>query len=851
MLATTKHRRDLGPLSLVLIAALSVASCATPTRDSRPEGGSQVEPVELSLLPSPMAIERQPGWLHFGEGVVIQPGDLISGPEFTAGGTDRARAILGSFIGAFERDGDAGVSSGAHRTEAHQFDGTLFVGLVHDPVEVAELGPEGYRLQITEQELRLTAATEEGILWGCQTIHQLVHAPRVEGAWASLPCVEITDRPRFRWRGQLLDVSRHFLPIDVVRRNIDRLAELKMNVFHWHLTDDQGWRIESAAYPKLTSIGAWRVDRNDEPWWGRAEAQPGEEATYGGFYTKQEIQDLVEYADLRGVTIVPEVDVPGHSRAIIAAYPELSCDGVQRAVATGGIMDTNTLCPGKDATFDFLEGMLAEVTELFPSEYFHIGGDECNKRAWSECADCAARMQAEGLADTHELQSWFIRRCEDILARHDKRLIGWDEILEGGLAPNAAVMSWRGEAGGITSARAGHEVVMSPNNAAYLDLKQGDPGTEPPLGYSQLLLRTAYDYDPIPAELTAEEAKLVLGFQGNLWGESIQHEDHLTYMLLPRLYAIAEGGWSDPANKDWDEFLRRAEVMLERDAAHGSHASGAPTPVLLADPLEAFYARNAQGTAWSPAMYQVAFDVDDSAPGAGLDVVLSTEHGGVAMRWTDDGSEPGAHSVLYTEPIRIAATTTLRAAAFREGQRLGRVSTRQIDLHRAIGASIDLLVEPSPRYPGGGAAGLVDGRKGTASHLDDRWLGFEATDFVATIDLGSPQLVSAVTLDCLEAQKSWIFLPAELHLELSMDGEHYDPVAHTVLDATARTDGEDRRHALVMRVHSSLNAPATTRVRTTEARYVRVTASSVGKVPDWHAGAGGKPWIFIDELIVE
>ncbi|MDF1800412.1 MAG: family 20 glycosylhydrolase [Planctomycetota bacterium] len=767
------------------------------------------------------------------------------------------------------------LSIGKHHTpgsgEAHRFDEGAVVlapleqakldgsGWPAPPAVDPELGPEGYHLSITPTSLHLSASTEVGFFYGAQTLAQLRQEPSEPGGFDWLPCVEIIDRPRFRWRGQLLDVSRHFHPIDVVRRNIDRLAALKMNVFHWHLTDDQGWRIESAAYPKLTSVGAWRVDRNDEPWWGRAEAQPGEEATYGGFYTKQEIHDLVEYAADRGVTIVPEVDVPGHSRAILAAYPELSCDGVQRAVATGGIMDTNTLCPGKDATFEFLERMLAEVTQLFPSEYFHIGGDECNKRAWSACDDCAARMQAEGLADVHELQSYFIRRCEEILARNGKRLIGWDEILEGGLAPNAAVMSWRGESGGITSARAGHEVVMSPNSAAYLDLKQGDPETEPPLGYSQLFLRTAYDYDPIPAELTAAEAKLVLGFQGNLWGESIQHEDHLTYMLLPRLFAIAEGGWSQPEGKDWADFVRRVEVMLERDheqlldqgAGAKSLARRATTPAQSDDPLEPYYARNAQGTAWSPAMYQVAFEVDDSAPGVGLLVSLSTEHGAVDIRWTDDGSEPSESSVLFTTPLHIDSTTTLHAAAFRGAERLGRISTRRIDLHQAIGAAVDLLVPPSSRYPGGGAPGLVDGRRGTASHLDARWLGFEATDLVASVDLGEVRQVSAVTLSCLEAQKSWIFLPAELHLELSTDGDHFVPAAHLVLNAGSRTDGGERRHALRLEPAPSGSSLARDEQPPVEARFLRVTASGIGTVPAWHAGAGGKPWIFVDELIVE
>ena len=805
-----------------LVLGLAGLACASvPVRSHH----VAVAPAEapLDLLPRPWQVERGPGRFVLDDAflVVVDDWDDLEEP---------ARDVLRNALAPEEGPLPEGGAPAEGRPSVR-----IGLGAAADL-----LGPEGYRLDVTPDGIELRGVTSTGLFYGLQTLGQLVREPAEPGGDRWVPEVAITDRPRFGWRGQLLDVSRHFLSGGTVLRNIHRLGELKMNVFHWHLTDDQGWRIELESWPKLTSVGAWRVDRNHEPWWGRAEARAGEEATYGGFYTKDQIRSIVEHARRRGITIVPEVDVPGHSRAIIAAYPELSCDGVQRAVATGGIMDENTLCPGKDLTFAFLEDVLAEVAELFPSEYVHIGGDECNKRAWSECPDCAARMEAEGLADVYELQSWFIRRCEDILAAHGKRLIGWDEILEGGLAPNAAVMSWRGEAGGIASAKAGHEVVMSPNSAAYLDLKQGDPATEPPLGYSQLLLRTAYEYDPVPAELTDEEASLILGFQGNLWGESIQHEDHLTYMLLPRLYAIAEGGWSQPDGKDWPDFLRRVEAALERDGADPP-GRGVRTPVDPDDSLELFYARNAHGTAWSPAIYQVAFDVDETVPSTALGVTLSTQHGGVDIRWTDDGSEPTADSRLYTAPLRITETATLRAAAFRGDERLGRVGTRRIDLHLAIGADIDLLVEPSPKYPGGGAAGLVDGKKGTASHLDARWLGFEATDLVATVDLGEERTVSAVILDALEAQKSWIFLPSELTVELSIDGATWHPAAHLELDATTRTDGEDRRH--VLRLEPAAGP--------TLARHVRLTAVGVGAVPAWHQGAGGKPWIFVDELIVE
>ncbi|MDF1839071.1 MAG: family 20 glycosylhydrolase, partial [Planctomycetota bacterium] len=551
-----------------------------------------------------------------------------------------------------------------------------------------------------------------------------------------------------------------------MRKNLDYMAALKLNVFHWHLTDDQGWRVPVGEYPLLTSVGAWRVDRNGEPWWGRAEAQSGEEATYGGFYTRQEIKDTIEYARLRGITIVPEIDMPGHSRSIIAAYPGISCDGVKRGVATGGIADENTLCPGKEATFEFGGAVLNSVMDLFPSEYIHIGGDECNKRAWSSCADCKKRMKHEGLANVEELQSYFITRMEKVINERGRKMVGWDEILEGGLAPNAVVMSWRGEAGGIASARAGHEVVMSPNNYCYLDLKQGNPETEPELGYSQLLLSTVHSYEPLPKDLTPEQAGLILGVQGNLWGESIQREENANYMLFPRLFAIAEVAWS-PAERDgWDAFVRRLESHLDR--------------------------LKSRGIGYAPSMYQVSIGVGGDPETGGVVVDLDTEHGRVPIRYTLDGSTPTRASTLYSGPLPIDASTLVSAAAFRAGKPLGRISTRQINLHLAIGKSIESATQWSQKYHGGGATSLVDGERGSVLHTDGRWVGFQATDVNVTIDLGQSTEISDVSLGCLEVQGSWIFYPTSIEVLLSEDGVHFQSAGRLDIDAGTKTQGEHK-----------------------------------------------------------
>ncbi len=682
--------------------------------------------------------------------------------------------------------------------------------------EAEVFGSEGYRLWVSEAGIEVQAATPVGVFYGIQTLRQLLPEPVVYGTnrsyqgW-SVSHVEIVDTPRFPWRGQLLDVSRHFLPLEFVRKNLDYMAALKLNVFHWHLTDDQGWRVPIEEYPQLTSVGAWRVDRNAEPWWGRAEQQDGEKATYGGYYTRQEIEDTIEYARLRGITIVPEIDMPGHSRSAVAAYPEVSCDGVQRAVATGGIADENTFCPGKEVTFEFAETVLNSVMDLFPSEYIHIGGDECNKRAWRSCADCKKRMEDEGLADVEELQSYFITRMEKVINKRGRKMVGWDEILEGGLAPNAVVMSWRGESGGIASARAGHEVVMSPNNYCYLDLKQGNPETEPELGYSQLLLSTVHSYEPLPKDLTPEQSKLILGVQGNLWGESIQREANANYMLFPRLFAIAEVAWSPAQRDDWDAFVRRLEPHLAR--------------------------LNSRGIGYAPSMYQVSIGVGGDPETGGVVVDLSTEHGRVPIRYTLDGSSPTGYSALYSGPIPIESSTLVSAAAFRDGKPLGRMSTRQVALHGAIGKPIESATQWSQKYHGGGAKSLVDGERGSVLHTDGRWVGFQATDVDVTIDLGEAIEVSDVSLSCLEVQGSWIFYPTSVEVLLSEDGKQFQSAGRMEFDAATKTQGEHKRDFRIDTANK-------------RGRFIRVRAASLMKCPDWHLGAGGGAWMFVDEVVV-
>ncbi|PSK82006.1 hexosaminidase [Prolixibacter denitrificans] len=438
----------------------------------------------------------------------------------------------------------------------------IFIGLDKS----LNLGKEAYNLSVTPKQIVLKASAPNGLFYGVQTLIQLLPPSRQQLTEAVFPAVEIEDAPRFSWRGMHLDVGRHFMPVDFVKKYIDYIAMNKMNVFHWHLTEDQGWRIEIKKYPKLTEIGSKRK----ETIIGHAhESKEYDGTPYGGFYTQDEIKDVVAYAKARYVTVVPEIELPGHALAALASYPELGCTGGPYEVATTwGVFD-DVYCAGKENTFKFLEDVISEVMPLFPGEYFHIGGDECPKTQWKKCPYCQARMKKEGLKNEHELQSYFVQRIEKFLNEHGKKMIGWDEILEGGLAPNATVMSWRGEEGGIAAAQAHHDAVMTPGNYCYFDHYQADPKTQPLAIGGLTPLKEVYEYEPIPKELSAEEGKYILGAQGNVWTEYMKTPERVEYMVFPRIAALAEVVWSPKASRNYDDFMSRMQDEVKRYDALG------------------------------------------------------------------------------------------------------------------------------------------------------------------------------------------------------------------------------------------------------------------------------------------
>lgn len=528
------------------------------------------------------------------------------------------------------------------------------------------LGKEGYRLRVSPSGVHITASAPAGIFYGVQTFLQLLPppiksaTPQTGTVWTA-SSVDITDAPRFPWRGIMLDVSRHWFTKDEVKRLIDELAEYKLNVFHWHLTDDQGWRLEIPSLPRLTEVGAWRAPRVGQ-WWQREPQQPGEKATYGGFYTAADVQEVLDYAAARFVRVIPEIDVPGHSVAALVAYPELACIKAPAAVGVGNKFygdDENTLCAGKESTFEFMDKVLTEVASLFPDEYVHIGGDECYKGFWHKCPRCQARMKAEGLKDEKELQSYFIHRMEALLKTKGKKLIGWDEILEGGLAPDATVMSWRGMEGGIQAAQAGHHVIMTPSEHCYLDLWQGEPSVEPDT-YSMCRLSDSYRFNPVPEGVPAE---MILGGQGNIWAESVPTFRHAEYMAWPRGWALAEVLWSGPGKCDWEGFYPR----VERHFARADYA----------------------GINYARSMYNAVITPEWKADGS-LAVTLASELPGTDIYYTFDNTDPDEFTPKYESPLSIPKNATwLRVVTYRGGKPAGKVITLRIsELEKRAGDKV-------------------------------------------------------------------------------------------------------------------------------------------------------------------
>ena len=657
-----------------------------------------------------------------------------------------------------------------------------------------------YQLTITQNMVSISAPTSEGIFQGIQTLLQLINFKKSKAV--HIPCLEISDKPRYSWRGMHLDVSRHFFPKEFIKKYIDCISMYKMNVFHWHLTDDQGWRIEIKQYPKLTEIGAWRKGSMV----GAYSDNKFDTLTYGGFYSQNDIREIVQYATQRHVTIVPEIEMPGHSLAALAAYPEYSCSGKPVNVGVSWGVENNVYCPS-DETFKFLENVLSEVMALFPSKYIHIGGDEVPKEEWKNSELCKEVMKRENLKDEHELQSYFIRRIEKFLNANGRQIIGWDEILEGGLAPNAAVMSWRGIDGGIAAAKQKHNVVMTPGGYCYFDHYQGNPQNEPLAIGGYTTVEKTYSYEPTPDTLSVDEQKYILGAQGNVWTEYIPTSEHVEYMAMPRMTALSEVLWSSKSQRNYQDFVKRLT----------QHFS-------LLDSLHINYAKS---------IYELKAIVKPSENFSGLKLEISTPFDRSGIRFTTDGNIPNYNSQKYIEPIFISENKTINAAYFENGILKGNPIERKFNFSLSTGKKVELKIPPSEYYKGDGAFTLLDGINGDPAKHGFNWLGWSGKDMDVLIDLGKEETFFEVNFQSVNKPESWIYLPKQVAVFISNDGINFNKISTIVFDEIQRSNGQikiscGKQHA----------------------RFVKVIAECSGKIAEGKPGAGENAWLFIDEITI-
>ena len=664
---------------------------------------------------------------------------------------------------------------------------------------------EGYILEILEKNINIYSETNKGAFYAVQTLRQLLPF-QLENDKSivkefKVPCQIIKDSPKFKYRGMHLDVSRHMFSVDFIKKYIDALAMLKFNTFHWHLTEDQGWRIEIKKYPKLQEIAAFRKETlighyNDQP--HQFDGKP-----YGGFYTQEQIKEVVAYALTRQVTIIPEIEMPGHSQAAIAAYPELGCSGKQVEVATKwGVFD-EVYCP-KESTFNFLEDVIDEVVALFPGKYIHIGGDEAPKTNWKNCEYCQKLIKKEGLKDEHGLQSYFIARMEKYINSKGKQIIGWDEILEGGLAPNATVMSWRGTSGAVQAAKEGHDVILTPGSHCYFDHYQSENENEPLAIGGFLPLEKVYHFNPIPEELTDKEATYVLGAQGNVWTEYMQTEKQVEYMAFPRAVALSEVLWSSPEYKNYQDFIHRLEQYQKR-----------------LDQLEVNYANH---------IYSVEGEltyVNDH-----LTYELNTTSSSYPIYYSTDKSFP---SKLYSDPIKVDSSMHIKAVVLNsKNTALGAVFQQKINLHEGVGATIAIDKEPHPAYNAGGKGALINGISGNNKRYGDKeWLGFSGEDIIVTIEFDRPKNIKTISTRFYNGNGQWIYAPNEIGFSFYLeDGK-------TVNDISIL---EEKNNLLVNYSYELKSIPV---------KKLDIIIKNYGTIPEGKQGAGHKAWTFIDEIIIK
>ena len=680
---------------------------------------------------------------------------------------------------------------------------------IHLSIDKSISNPEGYRLTVTPEGIELAGASEAGVFYGIQTLRKSIPAV-AEGMNIELPSVTINDYPRFAYRGMHLDVSRHFFTVDSIKKYIDILALHNMNTFHWHLTDDQGWRIEIKKYPELTKIGSQRKQTVIGHNTGEYDGKP-----YGGFYTQDEIRDVIAYAQQRFITIIPEIDLPGHQQAALATYPELGCTGGPYDVWQQWGISDDVICAGNPKSMQFLEDALSEVIDLFPSEYIHVGGDECPKVRWKTCPKCQARIKAEGIKGDKKhsaeeyLQSSIISQMEKFVESKGRHIIGWDEILEGGLAPNATVMSWRGVDGGIEAAKQHHNVIMTPNTYLYFDYYQStDTENEPMAIGGYLPLERVYSLEPT-AGIPDEYKKYVIGVQANLWTEYIPTFSQVEYMVMPRMAALAEVQWTDPSKKEYQSFLPRLVRMTK-----------------LYDRLGYNYAKN---------IFDIHAEFTTDTENGEIVVNLSTMGDG-DIYYTLDGSEPTSASNKYEAPVKIKENATIKAVVVRPAGN-SRVFSEKITFSKSTAKPVTLRVAPSKGYEFKGGPEMADGLIGDSNYKTGRWLGFQGKDLDAAIDLKQPVEISKVSFNTNVVKGDWIMGAAGVTVKVSEDGKNFKEVVSKTIPSLKQSDKDGIY-------------PQEVTFAPVKARYVEVIIKS-DKLPAWHGGAGNPAYLFVDEICIQ
>ncbi|WP_462356259.1 glycoside hydrolase family 20 protein [Phocaeicola coprocola] len=677
-------------------------------------------------------------------------------------------------------------------------------------LDLSDDNAEAYKLIVNDKRVCISGASEAGVFYGIQTLRKSL--PVAQDINVNLSAVEIYDKPRFAYRGAMLDVARHFYTVDEVKTFIDMLALHNINRFHWHLTDDQGWRIEIKKYPKLMSVASERKETVVGRWYsGIYDGKP-----YGGYYTQDELRDVIDYAAKRHITIIPEVDLPGHMQAALTAYPELGCTGGPYEVRTIWGVSQDVLCVGNDFTLQFVKDVLSEVADIFPSEYIHIGGDECPKVRWEKCPKCQERIKSLGLKSDakhtkeQRLQSYMIQEAAKYLKEKGKRIIGWTEILEGGLVPDATLMSWIGESGGIEAAHQHHDVIMTPNTYLYFDYYQSKKVEDEPLAIGGYLpIEKTYNYEPMPKELTKEEQQYIKGVQANLWTEYIPVFSQVQYMVLPRLGAAAEVQWTDPSKKDYKDFLRRVPHLV------------------------AVY--DCYGWNYATHVYDVNVDMKADTVNHVLNVQLSTMADD-PIYYTLDGQDPTEKSLKYTKPFTIDQSVVLKTMAVHP-DRTSKISVDTIRFNKATLKPVVLLQPNESRFSPDGPVVLVDGRNGNHSFDTGAWLTVAGNDLEAVINMQAETILSSASVHVYVRKDAWLFDARGFSVSVSSDNKNYKEVASQEYKQMQESDSDG------IIEHELSFDPC-------KATYVKIKVISEKSMPDWHWDAGKAPFLLVDEIIL-